>query len=336
MQKTLIIAEAGVNHNGDIDLAKKLIEVASKAGADFVKFQSFKAEECVSINAPKAQYQIQNAKDKDESQFEMIKKLELDKNAHIELLKHCEKCGISFLSTPFDLPSIALLDELGLNIFKIPSGEITNLPYLKAIGTLKKKVILSTGMSNLDEIKTALKILISQGVKESDISILHANTAYPTPFEDMNLKAIQTLQKEFPQHKIGLSDHSLGITCAIAAVALKACIIEKHFTLNKNLAGPDHKASLEPNELEAMIKGIRELELALGSGEKVMSKSERENINIARKSLVAKRAIAKGERFSEENLSTKRPATGINAMRYDEFLGKVARRAYEKDELIQE
>lgn len=336
MQKTLIIAEAGVNHNGDLALAKKLIEAASEAGADFVKFQSFKTEECVSVGAPKAKYQIENGENKDESQFEMIKKLELDKNAHLELMKHCEKCGIAFLSTPFDLPSIALLDELGLQIFKIPSGEITNLPYLKAIGALRKKVILSTGMSDLNEIKAALQILTAQGTKEEDISILHANTAYPTPFEDVNLRALQTLQKEFTRHKIGFSDHSLGISCPIAAVALGASIVEKHFTLDKNLKGPDHKASLEPNELKAMVQGIRQIELALGSGKKGISESERENLNIARKSLVAKRAMKKGEIFDETNLTTKRPAGGISAMRFDEFLGKKAHRDYEKDELIEE
>lgn len=336
MQKTLIIAEAGVNHNGDLALAKKLIEAASEAGADFVKFQSFKTEECVSVSAPKAKYQIANAENKDESQFEMIKKLELDKNAHLELMKHCEKCGIAFLSTPFDLPSIALLDELGLEIFKIPSGEITNLPYLKAVGALRKKVILSTGMSDLDEIKAALQILTAQGTKEEDISILHANTAYPTPFEDVNLRALQTLQKEFTRHKIGFSDHSLGISCPIAAVALGASIVEKHFTLDKNLRGPDHKASLEPNELKAMVQGIRQIELALGSGKKGISESERENLNIARKSLVAKRAIQKGEIFDETNLTTKRPAGGISAMRFDEFLGKKANKDYERDELIKE
>lgn len=336
MQKTLIIAEAGVNHNGDLALAKKLIEAASEAGADFVKFQSFKTEECVSVSAPKAKYQIANAENKDESQFEMIKKLELDKEAHLELMKHCEKCGIAFLSTPFDLPSIALLDELGLEIFKIPSGEITNLPYLKAVGALRKKVILSTGMSDLDEIKAALQILTAQGTKEEDISILHANTAYPTPFEDVNLRALQTLQKEFTRHKIGFSDHSLGISCPIAAVALGASIVEKHFTLDKNLRGPDHKASLEPNELKAMVQGVRQIELALGSGKKGISESERENLNIARKSLVAKRAIQKGEIFDETNLTTKRPAGGISAMRFDEFLGKKANKDYERDELIKE
>ncbi|NDJ26737.1 N-acetylneuraminate synthase [Campylobacter sp. MIT 12-8780] len=336
MQKTLIIAEAGVNHNGDLNMAKKLIEVACEAGADFVKFQSFKTEEVVSLNAPKAAYQLENALDKNESQFEMIKKLELDKKAHLELIKHCKKCGIAFLSTPFDLPSIALLDELGLDIFKIPSGEITNLPLLKAIAKLDKKVILSTGMSDINEIENALNILIQNGTKAENISILHANTAYPTPFEDMNLNAIKSLQKTFSKHKIGLSDHSLGIHCAVAAVALGASIIEKHFTLDKNLAGPDHKASLEPHELKAMIKAIRECELALGDGIKKISASEKENLCIARKSLVAKKEIKKGELFTELNLSTKRPANGISAMRYDEFIGRRANKDYEKDELIQE
>ncbi len=336
MQKTLIIAEAGVNHNGDLNLAKRLVELAKKAGADFVKFQSFKSEECVSIKAPKAKYQVQNADDKNETQFEMIKKLELDENAHKELLDYAKSLDIGFLSTPFDLPSIELLNELGLEMFKIPSGEITNLPYLRAVGSLKKRVILSTGMSDLNEIRAALSVLIKSGTKERDISILHANTAYPTPFEDVNLRALQTLQKEFPHHKIGFSDHSLGIACPIAAVAMGACIIEKHFTLDKHLAGPDHKASLEPNELEMMVQGIRQIEKALGDGEKRLTKSEKENLKIARKSLVARREIKKGELFSEMNLTTKRPATGISAMRYDEFLGKMASKNYEKDELIKE
>ena len=336
MQKTLIIAEAGVNHNGDLNLAKRLVELAKKAGADFVKFQSFKSEECVSIKAPKAKYQMQNAVDKNETQFEMIKKLELDEGAHKELLDYAKSLDIGFLSTPFDLPSIELLNELGLEMFKIPSGEITNLPYLKAVGGLKKRVILSTGMSDLNEIRAALSVLIKSGTKERDISILHANTAYPTPFEDVNLRALQTLQKEFPRHKIGFSDHSLGIACPIAAVAMGACIIEKHFTLDKCLLGPDHKASLEPNELEMMVQGIRQIEKALGDGEKRLTKSEKENLKIARKSLVARCEIKKGELFSEMNLTTKRPATGISAMRYDEFLGKVASKNYEKDELIKE
>lgn len=334
MQKTIIIAEAGVNHNGDLSTAKRLVEVAAKAGADFVKFQSFIATECVSVGAPKAKYQKENATDANETQLEMIKKLELSKNAHIELMAHCKKCGISFLSTPFDLPSIALLNELGLEIFKIPSGEITNLPYLKAIAKCGKKVILSTGMSDLAEIKAALKVLIKFGTKRENIAILHANTAYPTPAGDVNLRAILTLQKTFPRHKIGFSDHSLGINADIAAISLGASIIEKHFTLDKSLPGPDHRASLNPNELEMMIKSIREVEIMLGSGVKRLTKSEKENIKIARKSLVARTAIKKGEKFSEENLTTKRPGNGISAMLYDKFLGKIARKNYEKDELI--
>ncbi|TQR33817.1 N-acetylneuraminate synthase [Campylobacter sp. MIT 99-7217] len=336
MQKTLIIAEAGVNHNGDLSLAKKLIEKASEAGADYVKFQSFVANECISKNAPKAQYQVENAEDKNETQLEMIKKLELSRADHEELIKHCKDFNINFLSTAFDLPSIRLLDELGLEIFKIPSGEITNLPYLKAIAKLDKKVILSTGMSRLQEISWALNVLIQNGTKKENISILHANTAYPTPFEDANLKAILTLQNEFKSHDIGYSDHTLGITCPIMAVTLGAKIIEKHFTLDKTMSGPDHKASLEPSELKAMIQAIRQAELALGSGLKELSPSEKENLKIARKSLVASCAIKKGEKFSEQNLTTKRPANGICAMRYDEFLGKIASKDYQADELIDE
>lgn len=334
MQKTIIIAEAGVNHNGDLSAAKRLVEVAAKAGADFVKFQSFIATECVSKDAPKAKYQQKNAQDKAESQLEMIKKLELSKQDHIELIAHCEKCGVKFLSTAFDLPSIALLNELGLEIFKIPSGEITNLPYLKSIAKLDKKVILSTGMSDLNEIKAALKVLVKFGTKRENIAILHANTAYPTPIKDVNLRAILTLKKHFPRHKIGFSDHSLGINAPIGAVALGASIVEKHFTLDKSLPGPDHKASLNPNELEMMVKSIRDLEMMLGNGVKKMTKSEKENIKIARKSLVAKIFIKKGEKFSEENLTTKRPGSGISAMLYDKFLGKIAKKNYEKDELI--
>ena len=336
MQKVLVIAEAGVNHNGDLNLAKKLIEKASEAGADYVKFQSFVASEGISKNAPKAKYQIKNAKDKNESQFEMIKKLELSKKDHLELIRHCKKCKIAFLSTPFDLPSIELLNELKLELFKIPSGEITNLPYLKAIAKLNKKVILSTGMANLKEISWALNVLMQNGTKKENISILHTNTAYPTPFEDANLKAILSLKRHFKEHIIGYSDHTLGITCAIMAVSLGAKIIEKHFTLDKNLNGPDHKASLEPFELKAMIKAIKETELALGNGRKCISKSEKENLLIARKSLVAKIDIKKGQIFSEQNLTTKRPASGISAMLYDEYLGRVAKKTYKKDELINE
>ncbi|HED6595011.1 N,N'-diacetyllegionaminate synthase [Campylobacter coli] len=334
MKKALIIAEAGVNHNGDLNLAKKLIEVAAKSGADFVKFQSFKAELCVSKNAKKAAYQLKTTA-KDESQLEMIKKLELDFNAHQLLISHAKQCGIAFLSTPFDLESIELLDDLGLEVFKIPSGEITNLPYLKKIAKLNKKIILSTGMSNLGEIEAALEILCQGGTQRANITLLHCTTEYPAPFDEVNLKAMQTLKNAF-NLDVGYSDHTKGIHISLAAVALGASVIEKHFTLDKNMPGPDHKASLEPDELQELCTKIREIESALGDGIKQASKSERKNIEIARKSLVAKRKIKKGEIFSEENLTTKRPASGISAMRYDEYLGKKASKDYEEDELIHE
>ncbi|HEH5157318.1 TPA: N,N'-diacetyllegionaminate synthase [Campylobacter coli] len=334
MKRTLIIAEAGVNHNGDLNLAKKLIEVAAKSGADFVKFQSFKAALCVSKNAKKAAYQLETTA-KDESQLEMIKKLELDFNAHQLLISHAKQCGIAFLSTPFDLESIELLDDLGLEVFKIPSGEITNLPYLKKIAKLNKKIILSTGMSNLGEIETALEILCKEGTQRANITLLHCTTEYPTPFDEVNLKAIQTLKNAFNLN-VGYSDHTKGIHISLAAIALGASVIEKHFTLDKNMPGPDHKASLEPDELQELCTKIREIESALGDGIKQASKSERKNIGIVRKSLVAKKKIKKGEIFSEENLTTKRPASGISAMRYDEYLGKKASKDYEEDELIHE
>lgn len=334
MNKTLIIAEAGVNHNGKLDLAKKMVEVAADCGADFVKFQSFVAQNCVSVKAKKAKYQLENTGN-DETQLEMIKKLELDKKAHTELINHAKKCKIGFLSTPFDLDSVKLLDELGLELFKIPSGEITNLPYLKAIARLNKKIILSTGMANLAEIETALNILCKYGSKRGNITLLHCNTEYPTPFNDVNLKAMQSLKEAF-KLDVGYSDHTLGIHISLAAVALGAKVIEKHFTLDKTLQGPDHKASLEPNELKTLCKNIRELELAFGDGIKKPSKSEKKNIFVVRKSLVAKSEIKKGEKFSEENLTTKRPGNGISAMRYDEFLGKVAKKNYKSDDLIDE
>ncbi|HEB9346054.1 TPA: N,N'-diacetyllegionaminate synthase [Campylobacter coli] len=334
MKKALIIAEAGVNHNGDLNLAKKLIEVAAKSGADFVKFQSFKAELCVSKNAKKAAYQLETTA-KDESQLEMIKKLELDFNTHQLLISHAKQCGIAFLSTPFDMESIELLDDLGLEIFKIPSGEITNLPYLKKIAKLNKKIILSTGMSNLGEIETALEILCKEGTQRANITLLHCTTEYPAPFDEVNLKAMQTLKNAFNLN-VGYSDHTKGIHISLAAIALGASVIEKHFTLDKNMSGPDHKASLEPDELQELCTKIREIESALGDGIKQASKSERKNIEIARKSLVAKKKIKKGEIFSEENLTTKRPASGISAMRYDEYLGKKASKDYEEDELIHE
>lgn len=332
MKKVLIIAEAGVNHNGDLNLAKKLIEQAAKAGADVVKFQTFKAEDCVSIKAKKAKYQLENTA-KDESQLEMIKKLELSYESHFELMKHCKKHGIAFLSTPFDLESVEFLQSLNLSYFKIPSGEITNLPYLKAVARCKKKVLLSTGMANLAEIEAALEILRKNGTR--DITLLHCTTEYPAPFEEVNLNAIKTLKEAF-KLKVGYSDHTKGIVAALGAVALGAVVIEKHFTLDKTMEGPDHKASLEPSELKELCEGIRTLEKALGNGIKKASKSEAKNIIIARKSLVAKCEIKKGDKFSEQNLTTKRPGSGISAMRYEEYLGKRALKTYKKDELINE
>ena len=330
--KVFIIAEAGVNHNGSLDLAKKLIDVASESGADAVKFQTFKAEKLVSKNAQKADYQKQTT-NKTESQFDMIKKLELDMDTHKELIAYCETKNIMFLSTPFDHDSIELLNDLGLEIFKIPSGEITNLPYLRHIGKLNKKVILSTGMADIGEIEDALDILINTGTKKENITILHANTMYPTPMEDVNLKAMVTIGNTF-DIAFGYSDHTLGIEVDIAAVAMGASCIEKHFTLDKTMEGPDHKASLEPNELNAMVKAIRNIELALGSSAKKPSKSESPNIQIARKSIVALKNIKQGETLSEENITVKRPGMGINPMRWDEIVGSIANKNYKEDELI--
>ena len=332
MRKVFIIAEAGVNHNGSIELAKKLIDVASKSGADAVKFQTFKAEKLVSKNAKKADYQKETT-DKTESQFDMIKKLELDLDTHKELIAYCEEKNIMFLSTPFDHDSIELLNDLGLEIFKIPSGEITNLPYLRHIGKLGKKVILSTGMADIGEIEDALDILISSGTKKENITVLHANTMYPTPMEDVNLKAMVTIGNTF-DIPFGYSDHTLGIEVDIAAVAMGASCIEKHFTLDKTMDGPDHKASLEPDELKAMVKAIRNIELALGSSIKKPSKSEIPNMQIARKSIVAKTEIKKGNKLSEENITIKRPANGISPMRWDAIVGTIATKDYKEDELI--
>ena len=332
MDKVFIIAEAGVNHNGSIALAKKLIDVASEAGADAVKFQTFKAEKLVSKNAPKAAYQ-QETTDATESQFEMIKKLELDVNAHKELMTYCKQKHIMFLSTPFDHDSIELLNNLGLEIFKIPSGEITNLPYLRHIGSLKKRVIMSTGMADIGEIEDALDVLITAGTPKENITILHANTMYPTPMEDVNLRAMQTIACTFGCD-VGYSDHTLGIDVPIAAVAMGAKVIEKHFTLDKTMEGPDHKASLEPDELKAMVQAIRNIEKALGTGIKKPSPSERPNIEVARKSIVAARPIKKGELFTEENLTIKRPGNGISPMRWDEIIGTEAQKDYKVDELI--
>ena len=327
-----IIAEAGVNHNGSIKLAKELIDVAVESGADAVKFQTFKAENLVSKDAQKADYQKQTT-DASESQFDMIKKLELDVSAHKELLAYCQEKDIMFLSTPFDHESIDLLSDLGLQIFKIPSGEITNLPYLRHIGSLDKKIVLSTGMSNLKEVGDALNILINAGTSKDNITVLHANTMYPTPMEDVNLNAMLTIQKEFDV-AVGYSDHTLGIEVDIAAVAMGASCIEKHFTLDKTMEGPDHKASLEPKELKELVSSIRNIEKAFGSSEKKPSPSESVNIDISRKSIVAKIDIKKDEKFTDKNITTKRPGNGISPMKWDEIVGSIAQKDYKDDELI--
>ena len=327
-----IIAEAGVNHNGSIDLAKKLIDTASAAGADAVKFQTFKADNLATKNAQKAMYQKETT-NIEESQFDMLKKLELSTEMHKELISYCRNKKIIFLSSPFDHESIELLEDLGLEIFKIPSGEITNLPYLRHIGKLNKKIILSTGMSNMNEVKIALDILTNSGTKKKNITVLHANTEYPTPMEDVNLRAMVTIGKVL-DIKFGYSDHTLGIEVDIAAVAMGAKCIEKHFTLDCNMEGPDHKASLEPDELKEMVKSIRNIELALGSNIKKPSNSELPNIQIARKSIVAKTKIKKGDILKENNITIKRPGGGISPMNWDNVIGTIATKNYEEDELI--
>jgi len=331
--KTFIIAEAGVNHNGNIELAKKLIDVAVKAGADAVKFQTFKAEKSISIYAKKAGYQ-EKTTNTSESHLDMVRKLELDEAAHKELFFYCRSKDIQFLSTPFDHDSIDLLNKLGLGIFKFPSGEITNLPYLRKIGVMKKKIILSTGMADIGEIEDVIDVFIKAGTVCENITVLHCNTEYPTPFEDVNLRAMQTIKAAFPGIQVGYSDHTLGIEVPIAAVALGATVIEKHFTLDRSLPGPDHRASLEPSELKAMVYAIRSIEESLGDGIKKPSPSELNNKLIARKSIVAARDIRKGEPFTEENLTVKRPGTGISPMRWDEVIGQKAGRDYNIDELI--
>ena len=327
-----IIAEAGVNHNGSIKLAYKLIDVASASGADAVKFQTFKADNLLSKNAQKADYQKETT-DVSESQFDMIKKFELDEKAHKELIAYCQEKGIMFLSTPFDHDSIDMLKNLGLEIFKIPSGEITNLPYLRHIGSLNKQIVLSTGMSNLEEVRAALNILINAGSSKENITVLHANTMYPTPMEDVNLNAMLTIHKEFDVD-VGYSDHTLGIEVDIAAVAMGATCIEKHFTLDKTMDGPDHKASLEPEELKAMVSAIRNIEKALGGGEKKPSPSESVNIKAVRKSIVANENIKKGDLLTNENIAAKRPGDGISPMQWDEVIGMAASKDYNENELI--
>lgn len=325
--KTFIIAEAGDNHNGDINLAYKLIDKAVEAKADAVKFQTFKTEAIICKKAPMAEYQKINI-GKEGSQFDMVKNLELSYQEFKLLHDYCRKKGIMFLSTPFDLESCDFLNDLGLQIFKVPSGEITNLPYLRKINSFKKKVILSTGMATMDEVQAALNVL-----KDCEISLLHCTTEYPCPYDNVNLKAMQTMREHFGL-EVGYSDHTQGIEVPIAAVAMGATIIEKHFTLDKNMEGPDHKASLEPEELKQMVASIRNIEKALGDGVKEPQESEKKNIEIARKSIVAKTDIKKGEILSEENITVKRPGLGISPMKWDEVIGTVATRDYKEDELI--
>ena len=330
---TLIIAEAGVNHNGDLDMACELVGVAADAGADLVKFQTYKSRNLVTQSAEKADYQIRTT-DGDESQFEMLSRLELSIADHHVLIECCKDHSIQFFSSGFDLESIDLLLKLGLACMKIPSGEITNLPYLEHISKRAKSVILSTGMSDLEEIGVALSVLQDGGMELRQITVLHCNTEYPTAMIDVNLRAMESIRQAFGVN-VGYSDHTVGIEVPIAAVAMGAMVIEKHFTLNRNLSGPDHRASLEPSELKAMVQGIRNIEIALGDGVKSVSASEKKNRDIARKSLVAACSIAKGDLLDEKNLAIKRPGTGISPMRWNEVRGKQAPRDFLPDELIE-
>ncbi|MCP4718558.1 MAG: N-acetylneuraminate synthase, partial [Desulfobacteraceae bacterium] len=313
--------EAGVNHNGSLDRAKEMVKAAADAGADAVKFQTFTAETLVTEDAVKAVYQTKTT-DGEESQFDMLKKLELSKNSHLDLMKRCQLNGIEFLSSPFDLESIDLLKELGIGRWKIPSGEINNLPYLRKIASVGQNIILSTGMADLGEIKAALSVFITAGILLEQITLLHCNTEYPTPMQDVNLRAIQTMRKAFPGIKIGYSDHTQGIEISIAAAAMGVSMIEKHFTLDKTLPGPDHKASLLPEELSQMVRAVRNIEKAFGNGIKTPSPSEKKNMVVARKSIVAACNIVLGEKFTQYNLTVKRPGTGLSPMKWDDILGK--------------
>lgn len=330
MNRVFIIAEAGVNHNGDIEIAKKLVDEAVEAGADAIKFQTFKADSLVCKDAQKAEYQMKTS-DSRESQWNMLKRLELTENMHNILIDYCRQKGIKFLSTPFSCEDIDFLEQYDLDIYKIPSGEITNYPYLEKIGKLKKKILLSTGMSSLDEVAEAVEVLKAVGT--SEIVILHCSTEYPVPDDDVNLKAMITMCDKlgFP---IGFSDHTRGIVAGIAATAMGAVVLEKHFTLDRNMSGPDHKASLEPKELRELITAVRQVEKMLGDGRKTPAASEIKNINVVRKSIVAKREIRKGEIFNAENITTKRPGTGMSPMKWKEVIGLQARRNYSEDEQI--
>ncbi len=330
--KTLIIAEAGVNHNGDLNLAKQLVDVAADAGADLVKFQTFNANRQVTRVAKKADYQTQTT-DRAESQHAMLQRLELTEDMHLQLIAHCEMRNIGFFSTGFDVESVDLLVKLKQDFFKIPSGEITNLPYLRHIGQLGKTVILSTGMASLGEIEAAIDALEKAGTPRANLTVLHCTTEYPTPMDEVNLYAMQSIQKAFGV-AVGYSDHTPGIEVAIAAVAMGATVIEKHFTLDRNLPGPDHQASLEPQELKSMVTAIRNIEVALGDGIKRLTPSEARNKSVARKSLVASQVIKAGDIFTAENITTKRPGTGISPMYWDDVLGKKAQRDFSIDDLI--
>jgi len=326
-----IIAEAGVNHNGSIDIAKRMIDVAAEAGVDYIKFQTFKAEKLVVEKAQQAEYQKKNT-GKSESQLDMLKKLELTQDDFIEIKEYCGKKKVGFISTPFDFESIDFLETLDMDLWKVPSGEVTNYPYLVKIAKTHRPVVMSTGMCDIDEIREAVKVLRDNGC--GGLTLLHCNTMYPTPFEDVNLKAMETLKREFDV-PVGYSDHTLGIEVPVAAVAMGARVIEKHFTLDKNMEGPDHKASIDPVELKQMVTAIRNVEKALGDGDKHVTDSERANKAVARKSIVAAGDIKAGEVFTEDNLTVKRPGTGISPMRWPEVLGRKADRDYKKDELIE-
>jgi N,N'-diacetyllegionaminate synthase len=334
MNKVYIIAEAGVNHNGSLDCAKEMVRVAAETGVDAVKFQTFRAETLVTKAARKAEYQA-NATSAEQSQFEMLKKLELSIADFQELKACCQSYGVKFLSTPFDLSTIQLLVDLGVQQWKLPSGEMTNLPYLRKVGRLGQDVILSTGMCELVEVKAAVAVLESAGTKLSNITVLHCNTEYPTPMCDVNLRAMRTLRTALPDIRgVGYSDHTMGIEVSIAAVALGASVIEKHFTLDRTQAGPDHSASLEPSELRQMVRSIRNIESALGRSEKVPSPSELKNREMARKSIVAFKTIAVGDVFTEENLTVKRPGTGVSPMCWDQVIGQTSQFSYKPDDLI--
>ena len=330
----LIIAEAGVNHNGSMEIAKQLVDAAVEAGVDIIKFQTFKAEKLVSKTAKQAEYQKKNIGDGNDSQYEMLKKLELSEKEHEELMAYCKEKGIRFWSTAFDFESMDYLHSLGLGLWKIPSGEITNYPFIRKIASYGEDVIMSTGMCEMMDIQNAMDVLLRYGIRKEQITLLHCNTQYPTPYQDVNLNAMASIKHEF-EIQVVYSDHTSGIEVPIAAVALGAKVIEKHFTIDRNLPGPDHKASLEPYELKAMVSAIRHIEQALGDGIKRVSDSEKANISVARKSIVAACSIKKGELLTEENLTVKRPATGLSPMLWDEVVGTIAIKDYEEEDLIQ-